>query len=79
MTDEKARLVEWVIYGGVPLLLFFVGLWWRIDARREKAVKEWKSQNEEQHEAIRQSMDDKHQSIRDKIEEIWKHLTGQDR
>ena len=67
-------LLGWLVGVGVPVALFTFGMWLRSESRRRDQFDQLKKDNDEQHAAIRDDMAEHRDTLRDRIEAVWKHL-----
>ena len=60
------------------LLVFLFGIWWKIESRQDQKIDESSKQNAQEHKELRDKIDSNHHSIRDRLDNIWKHLSKDD-
>ena len=72
---------QWIAAIGVPLLIGGITMWWKVEAGQDKKLDRLHDENHKAHLLLHQKIDkaeevrdDQHLSLRDKIEEIWKHV-----
>jgi uncharacterized membrane protein YfbV (UPF0208 family) len=51
-----------------------LGLWWRVEAKQDRAITRLRETNDEAHNKLRKDMTEQHGQLRDKIERIWQHM-----
>ena len=61
--NEHLNIVLWVLASAGGVITSLVGLWRHYDMR-----------NSEEHRRIYEKIDENHNTIRDKLENIWRHL-----
>ena len=69
----------------LPVFLFMLSIWWRVEARQDRKLDELRKANDRAHEFLRDKIDatndqtrSEYRHIRDKIEEIWKKVVRHD-
>lgn len=72
---EIVHLIQWLVGLLVAFGVAFVGIWQHIDKKKEHKLDEKFKNNDDDHRAIHHKID----NVRDKVEDIWKHLVSKDR
>jgi hypothetical protein len=62
----------WALTGFGTALIAFLGIWWRVESKQDKKIQSLQEINSHQHEMIHGKID----KVRDKVEDIWKHLVS---
>jgi hypothetical protein len=62
----------WMIGGGLTFAIFTFGVWLKIATRTDKKIDGLRKCNDAAHKDIHDKMDGIVDSLRDKIEELWK-------
>lgn len=74
--------VQWVIGIVVIILLAmisgFIRWWYCIESRQDEKLDKLDEENSKAHGEMHRKMDEQHSKIRDKLEDIWKHLLRRD-
>ena len=73
---------HWIVAGlVVPVVLALVRMWWHVENQQTKEIDNLRKSNHEDHTNIRKELSDtkqmlidQHMTVRDKIEDVWKHL-----
>jgi hypothetical protein len=68
------ELIYWGLGAAGAIAAAFLGIWWRVESNQDKRVKDLAQQNSHQHDQLHGKID----KVRDKVEEIWKHLVKND-
>jgi hypothetical protein len=66
MPDE----IRWILGVIGSIAAVFLMVWWRVESRQDQKIDEMKRDNGNEHETLHRKVD----KVRDKVEEIWKHL-----
>lgn len=67
---EIMDFIMWVVGGAGVVCVVVLGFWWKVESGQNKKIAEMQQHNAHQHELIHGKID----KVRDKVEEIWKHL-----
>ena len=62
--------IMWALGGAGVAVTLILGFWWKVESGQNRKIKELQDMNSHQHELIHGKID----KVRDKVEEIWKHL-----
>ena len=62
--------IRWILgsLGGIAAAM--LGIWWRVESRQDKKIDDLSETNGKDHEILHKKID----KLRDKVEDIWKHL-----
>ena len=69
---EIVHIIQWVVGALVAAGVAFVGIWQHNDKKREHKIDELRRNNDDDHRQIHHKID----NVRDKVEDIWKHLVS---
>ena len=73
---------QWIIMGVAgPVVLGLARIWWHVENQQTKEIDALRKTNHNDHTQIRKELSDtkqmlidQHMTVRDKIEDVWKHL-----
>ncbi len=71
-------VLVWVLGMLGTLFTFLFGIWWKVENRQDKKIDNMSEQNGKEHREIHQKIDGQHHAIRDRLDNIWKHMRKQD-
>lgn len=75
-------LEEFIWAAGLMLTIasLFLGIWWKVESRQDHKIDQSIKSNAEEHKELRELQNRNHQSVIDRIENIWQHLVhGKDK
>jgi len=79
---NEMDLWNWLGVILLPIALFMVRFWWNVESKQNTEISQLKQSNHADHAHIRkeladtkQTLTDQHLVLRDKIEDIWKHVS----
>ena len=75
MDADVFHILTWVLGAIGALLVFLFGIWWKIESRQDQKIDESSRQNGKEHKDLHDKIDSNHHSIRDRLDNIWKHLS----
>ena len=78
MDVDVFRILTWVLGALGALFVFMFGIWWKIENRQDQKIDESSKQNGKEHRDLHDKIDSNHHSIRDRLDNIWKHLSKGD-
>jgi hypothetical protein len=71
LADQQIlEFMYWALTGFGTALIAFLGIWWKVESGQNTKIQKLQDMNSHQHEMIHGKID----KVRDKVEEIWKHL-----
>lgn len=76
--DDIFGIIVWVMGAMGALLTFLFGLWWKIESRQDKKIDSLQVVNGKDHRDLHDKIDSNHHAIRDRLDNIWKHLSSKD-
>lgn len=80
MTIEQLfQILSWVLGALGAVFIFLFGIWWKIEARQDKKIDTLIAVNGKEHRDLYRTMDQQHHAIRDKLDNIWKHISKHDK
>ena len=62
----------------VPLIGGLAALWWKVESRQDKKIDTIQHTNGKEHKDLHDKIDSNHHAIRDRLDNIWKHLSNKD-
>jgi hypothetical protein len=76
------ELWQWIVMGVAgPILVAMLRIWWHVEQQQTKEIDSLRKSNQDDHMKMRREMADtkqmlidQHLTVRDKIEDVWKHL-----
>ena len=74
MDADLFRILTWVLGALGALLIFLFGIWWKIENRQDRKIDDSSSINRKEHQELHDKIDNCHHSIRDRLDNIWKHM-----
>ena len=78
MNDVTIHVIGWVLAGLGACLSLAVGVWWRVESRQDRKIDGLSQINGKEHRDLHDKIDANHHSIRDKLDNIWKHISKGD-
>jgi hypothetical protein len=72
--EEISVVLTFVGKIAIPVLLFVLGMLYRIESKRSEDIEKYHAENMKEHQDIRKEITDQHAVLRDKIEQIWQHM-----
>ena len=78
MDSDAFHMLTWILGSIGALLVFLFGIWWKIESRQDRKIDESSKQNGKEHKELHDKIDSNHHSIRDRLDNIWKHLSKGD-
>jgi hypothetical protein len=78
MTVDHIQFFTWVLGAIGAIAVFMFGLWWKIESRQDQKIDESAKQNGKEHKDLHAKIDSNHHSIRDRLENIWQHISKRD-
>lgn len=79
MLDED--LMKWILGGLGTFAVLLFGYWWKVEERQDKKIDALGVKNDLAHRRLHTKIDAtqaeltrQHMQLRDKIEDIWKHV-----
>ena len=67
---EIMELIYWILGGVGAIAAVFVGIWWKVESKQDRQVRHLQEANSHDHDQLHGKID----KVRDKVEDIWKHL-----
>jgi hypothetical protein len=62
--------VKWILGVIGAVAGIFLMIWWRVESKQDSKIDELKRDNGQEHQTLHKKVD----KVRDKVEDIWKHL-----
>ena len=79
MGENILVIITWVLGGLGALLIFLFGLWWKIEARQDAKIDSLHVTNGKEHRDLHDKIDSNHHALRDRLDNIWKHIRPVDK
>jgi hypothetical protein len=57
----------------VPIILAFIGIWWKVESRQDRAICALRKENKTDHGNLHDKIDE----TRDMVTDLWKHLVSE--
>ena len=78
MTGDHIQIIIWVLGSIGAIGVFMFGIWWKIESRQDRKIDESAEKNGREHKELHDKIDSNHHSIRDRLDNIWKHISRRD-
>ena len=78
MSEEFIHIMTWVLGALGALFVFLFGIWWKIENRQDRKIDKIAESNGKEHKELHDKIDTNHHSIRDRLDNIWKHVSRND-
>jgi len=73
---------QWIAGVGLPIAILVFGVWWKVEARQDRNLADLQKCNHKDHQEIRKElaaskdlMNQQHHHLRDKLDNIWAHIS----
>ena len=74
MDEPTIHILGWLLGAAGAVLAFVVGIWWRVEQRQDHKIDTLSSTNGKEHRDLHDKIDSNHHAIRDRLDNIWKHM-----
>ena len=75
MDSDGFHWVTIVITVAVPIIGGLLTLWWKIESRQDRKIESLQVTNGKEHKDLNDKIDSNHHAIRDRLDNLWKHLS----
>jgi hypothetical protein len=59
----------------VPIIGGLIAVWWKVESRQDKKIETLQQTNGKEHKDLHDKIESNHHAIRDRLDNIWKHLS----
>ena len=78
MDEPTVHMLGWALGAIGAVLAFIVSIWLRIEHRQDQKIDDLAQSNGKEHQDLHSKIESNHHAIRDRLDNIWKHMRPPD-